>query len=712
MRMHGVAAAIIAMGMVVGCGEDGPTTHTLTWSVSFATGAAEGQAARIRITILDGGCDGGETLFAEDLTPGAESVLPVFPEVPDGPVGIVAEAWDDRCQVFARTCENLQVPVDTDRHIDLVLLDGGTGPACAPTLCNEGRCDDEGDNRCGLQCSISGRIFDAADYEAGEGQPYDFGDRGMDKIRVELYSSGGEVLDDTETDERGRYSFSDLNIGKYTVRAVTPKADGLIPEQIFEANGTSNNGGAGALGGNDPLVDDTDTPAGKGPGDTNVVVEIAGRHVRGVDFGFSANVVTHTFESGQGSLRQFLINANGIPGPNRSQFAISNGNLLEIPKDPGADGEVFTIELASPLPTLTDNGTVIDGLTQTRLTGNTAASEIYDDAPEIVIQSKFSDPAMTIEGCEDCSVRGVWLVVPSAALRVKGSIRTTIERSILNGTTEGTTALADVSGGTDASFVFTEVRAAGNPVALSLSGSNHTIVGSNIFQIVEESENETVILNKCNRCSVRQSFVGFGVINGEAVGIAKKGLVLMDSVDFTVEESVMGGETALLWTNSTGVANDTSIIGTTGHRIEGDSSRVEVQGGRFFSSIFIDVGPEGADPNDVGDSDVGPNDLLNRPEVSSAIAGPEDTIVIQGTCPPLATLQFYGYDSKNFGFFSLTTHLGNIVDNGPENTDKTPGTIDATLIPRESADRIFVSATIDTPRGRVTSELTESVVVE
>jgi hypothetical protein len=61
--------------------------------------------------------------------------------------------------------------------------------------------------------------------------------------------------------------------------------------------------------------------------------------------------VTNTNDSGAGSLRQAIIDANANPGTDTIDFNIPCG------------GGVCTITPTSPLPTLTDDDTTIDGYT-------------------------------------------------------------------------------------------------------------------------------------------------------------------------------------------------------------------------------------------------------------------------------------------------------------------------------------------------------------
>lgn len=76
-------------------------------------------------------------------------------------------------------------------------------------------------------------------------------------------------------------------------------------------------------------------------------------------------MVTNTTDSGSGSLRQAIIDANNNPGPDTIAF--------NIPKsDPGyiTPDNVWFIWPNSPLPCLDGDGTTIDGFTQTTNQGD------------------------------------------------------------------------------------------------------------------------------------------------------------------------------------------------------------------------------------------------------------------------------------------------------------------------------------------------------
>ena len=71
-----------------------------------------------------------------------------------------------------------------------------------------------------------------------------------------------------------------------------------------------------------------------------------------LDFGFSYDVVTNTNDSGQGSLRQFILNANDGSG---------SGKMLFVPVVPENNGRGWKVQLQSALPKMTWAGMRLDG---------------------------------------------------------------------------------------------------------------------------------------------------------------------------------------------------------------------------------------------------------------------------------------------------------------------------------------------------------------
>ena len=108
-----------------------------------------------------------------------------------------------------------------------------------------------------------------------------------------------------------------------------------------------------------------------------------GSNLNGVDFGFNFDVVVNTNNAGQGSLRQFLINANGLAnaglalvggaaGIDNAVFMLADGTAR-----PGSHsgypnlfvGGIATITPTSALPSITDP-VVLNGETQAGWSGS------------------------------------------------------------------------------------------------------------------------------------------------------------------------------------------------------------------------------------------------------------------------------------------------------------------------------------------------------
>ena len=234
----------------------------------------------------------------------------------------------------------------------------------------------------------------------------------IDGVTVELYDAVGNYISNTTTAGGGLYSFTGLTPANYTVRVVNDTVDSTRvgsdgtewPVQTYRIDGDGEGVGTGAnkVGGEQPI--DVDAPA-NGGADTLatlqapagqftqsiVTVDASGGDVSGIDFGFNADTIVNTNDTNQGSLRQFILNANlltdnaalaqtGLTAlAETSVFMIpGTGDALGRPVDPkenfgGNTNGAFTIQPqpATLLPTITDP-VILDGYTQAGASANTA----------------------------------------------------------------------------------------------------------------------------------------------------------------------------------------------------------------------------------------------------------------------------------------------------------------------------------------------------
>ena len=198
---------------------------------------------------------------------------------------------------------------------------------------------------------VSGTVFEDVNYGGGMGR--DLATAAADApsftvgrggVTVELYASGNFVTS-TASVAGGSYSFT-VAPGTYTVRVVNgsvtssrPGSDGSeLAVQTYRIDGVSEAAGDGAkkVGGELPSNENAAANSGAQTlaslqgtdldSDTItewtqsiVTVDASGGDVSGVDFGFNFDVVVNTNDSGQGSLRQFIINSNLLAWSGRGQ---------------------------------------------------------------------------------------------------------------------------------------------------------------------------------------------------------------------------------------------------------------------------------------------------------------------------------------------------------------------------------------------------------
>ncbi len=257
-----------------------------------------------------------------------------------------------------------------------------------------------------IAAKITGTIFEDFNYGGGAGRPWNSSFSPRSGARVELYDSSGAFKGFTTTDINGVYNFGDTNItggivpGQYTVRVVnltvTSARPGyvstLLPVQTFRTQGlTIDNIGVAdpdRVGGEAPKLADAGdgsttlaaltTATTTAQSISTITVGTAG--ATGVDFGFNFDTIVNTNDSGQGSLRQFIINSNNLKGEGSlaqvGQPVSFETSIFMIPSGVANSGQntnyasqltsgSAVINLLSGLPAITDTKTRLDGSTQT-----------------------------------------------------------------------------------------------------------------------------------------------------------------------------------------------------------------------------------------------------------------------------------------------------------------------------------------------------------
>ncbi len=217
--------------------------------------------------------------------------------------------------------------------------------------------------------TVSGRVFEDVNYGGGAGRNWTTasgsGGSARSAARVELFNGAGAFVSSTATDGSGNYALSGLVAGNYVVRVVTSSVTssrtgyvaGLLPIQTFRTNASTGTAVdvTDHVGGHDPATADAGNAAagwtlngttgvfsGSGSGKAHAFapVTVSAANVTGVDFGWNFDSVANTNNTGQGSLRQFLTNANTLGGDaslaqsglvaakENAVFLISNGTAV------------------------------------------------------------------------------------------------------------------------------------------------------------------------------------------------------------------------------------------------------------------------------------------------------------------------------------------------------------------------------------------------
>ncbi|MAO77698.1 MAG: hypothetical protein CL665_07595 [Balneola sp.] len=213
-------------------------------------------------------------------------------------------------------------------------------------------------------------------------------------VVVHLFKDGGDGLADGSDDVflrsdtttiSGAFTFQIGEDADYWV-VVNSKTGNLTngaswAEQVYAPSGALCSDGTGGIGtkgsagncfGGRRGNQSDNLPVGTDPANTDLAnaehvakVTMASNNVSGLNFGFSFNVVTDTRDgdddvssnrSVQGSLRQFITNANEISGANTMRFVPSVAT-----NETGSGGNWWKITLSSELPVITDPLTTLDG---------------------------------------------------------------------------------------------------------------------------------------------------------------------------------------------------------------------------------------------------------------------------------------------------------------------------------------------------------------
>lgn len=373
--------------------------------------------------------------------------------------------------------------------------------------------------------SISGVVFEDVNYGGGAGRTQGTSQGvGRSGARVELYSGSGTTATFVAaqlTAADGSYVFPNLTAGNsYVVRVVnstvtsgrnTGNASGLVGVQTYRTSVTAAGGTVpdpNRVGGEYPARIDA------GPGNgllsalyvstgtatapesiSSITLSNTNAPAVAVDFGYNFDAVVNTNTSGQGSLAQFITNAN----------ALNNAGLDQEPASTGGKNPAAGVETSIFMIT---DGQAHDGLTAYNLTTNPGlASQLAGSTASVggtvatiaPTNTNFL-PTLTGTYAANTSLDGSTQTqnignTNSAVLGTGGTVGT------------GTTALDKVNG--------PEVQLTGNTgvgfgLDVAASATNTTITGLAIYGFGNalDDTNGANIRSAANGLSVTQSVLG------------------------------------------------------------------------------------------------------------------------------------------------------------------------------------------------------------
>jgi uncharacterized repeat protein (TIGR01451 family) len=368
--------------------------------------------------------------------------------------------------------------------------------------------------------------------------------------------------------------------------------------------------------------------------------------------------VINTNDSGVGSLRQAILDANATAGTDTIAFNI-----------PGAG--VQTIAPLSALPNITE-AVVIDGYSQPGSTANSLA--VGDNAVLLIQLTGTSFPSgtgltftgtvnggeirgliinrwtvgVTLDGADNMTIDGNFVGVNSTATAAAANTQSNlfILNAAAGNTIGGATAAArNIISASSGGVVMGNSGTTGNTIQGNYIGTNASGTGAIANSVGVEFNSTPANVLRGNLISGNSSSGGVLIENG-TTGVQVVGNLIGTTASGT---SALANGTGISITDGFSGGVTSSVIGTqaepntiafntgAGVSFRAFLGQVSRQNSIRYNSIFsngglgIDLGNDGVTPNDAGDGDTGLfNDLQNFPVLSSAqFSG--TTVTIGGT---------------------------------------------------------------------------------
>ncbi len=439
---------------------------------------------------------------------------------------------------------------------------------------------------------VTGKVFEDKNYGGGNGRNLAtaLADGGSvrSSARLELYDSTGAYVGFTTTNASGFYGFALPTTATYTIRTVnstvTSSRTGYVATlrsvQTFRTDVSSGTvtDVYDYVGGQVPSKIDAGTNSSSSlsalttataTAQSITTINPSGALISGVDFGFSFNVVVNTTNTGQGSLRQLITNANALSNTglaingraasiDHAVFMISNGTAAAGLRAANNyfSGGVATIALTSALPTIAGNSIigplVLDAQTQPGWT---------------------SAPIVELNGQSAGAANG--LRVSTTLTEIRGFV---INRFSQNGIRlDGSTIFSTVQGnyiGTSSTGLVDQGNALNG---IYMQGQYTQIGGSSASQRNVISGNGTAPTSADENgiravsafwCTIEGNYIGLGADGTTALGNTNYGIYLDGTEGCTVGGTITGAGNLVSSNGSHGVQIQNTSLG--GHAFYGN----------------------------------------------------------------------------------------------------------------------------------------------
>jgi len=271
--------------------------------------------------------------------------------------------------------------------------------------------------------------------------------------------------------------------------------------------------------------------------------------------------VSHTGNSGEGSLRWAITQANNHPGPDDIFFHIPTN-------DPGFNGSVWTIQPQSNLPSMADGFTSIDGSTQTEEMGDT-----NPDGPEIILDGIHNAEGLGLTMTSSNNyITG--LVISNFEINGIRIIGVDAHHNHIEGNYIGTNAQG------------TQIQGNYEGVLIFAGSKNNVVGGQNKFQrnVISGNINDGIHIDQADSNVVIGNFLGVDRTGTVMLGNGSGGLG--DGVDIRngSQGNRVGGQ-------DPGDKNVLSGNGSVGVRIHHSGTRGNIVQGNFIGTDSSGISP-------------------------------------------------------------------------------------------------------------------------